>query len=66
MKSKKISLSEIRSVLNRDEMKKVIGGCGDPCAQAACLVGQINPCQAYGPSCQCISELGGESGQCQS
>lgn len=31
MKTKKISLSEIRNVLNKDELKKVIGGCGPKC-----------------------------------
>jgi len=63
MKSKKLSLSEIKNVLNRDEMKKVIGGCGNPCTYT-CSVGGFDTCIFFGPNCGPCVIWDGETGYC--
>jgi len=66
MKSKKISLAEIKNVLNRDELKRVIGGCGNPCAVPCVEDPDNDVCFQYGFNCSpCVGNFGpGTFGYC--
>jgi len=66
MKIKKISLSEIKNALNKDEMKKVVGGCSNPC-NVMCLVSSPGYCNEIGCGPTCHNEgqaAGGAWGVC--
>ena len=62
MKTQKISFSNIKDVLNRAEMKNIMGGSGEPCGQyvSGCINGpQVTYwCNCYG-SCIFIGATGG-------
>jgi len=58
MKIKKISLAEIKNVLNRDEMKKLIGGCGGKCSMQCYYQQYFNPCSDYQGCGPCWSAFG--------